>query len=419
MSVFSVNQANQFYLVKDYASALPTSASTVGDAYFVKGVDGKIRLGYKGVATVSSSPSFKTSEIVYAKAKKSSELSRALKKYKVSLKDSLVAGQYYALRVAFRNFVGISEEDQYFKYGEVLATSSMTSEGFYEALKTSLDKNFSKEVVPLLSFSLDQTAASATMATNTGVTITAKTPGTSGNSIKFAIASVTAAEAGITVATVSGVTTITASLTTTAKTIGDLKGLLGEDTSDSLLAESLITISGTNATTVSAEATAVALTGGATNGLIVEELEQPWALGKFPQTAVNFTLQPLSITNGSGLQVIWGEVTKQSSTSSVANGKQIADLEYFLMGERGDIYRKISFPHNIDTSYLVDSTKEYHIVSITFAIKGNENEGVQGQQQAITIAVEKGSAGHEYDLVNEVIAGLNTVAGSTVIATLS
>lgn len=413
MSIFSVNQASQIYVVSAYDSALPTPASTTGKAFFKKGVDGKIRLGYKGVAGVSSSPSFTVGEIVYSNAKKAEDLAKAMKKYKVALSDTLVAGQTYLLRITVRGFVGISQEYQHQVYGEVLATSSMTSEGFYQALKASLDKNVSKFVSPLFSFALDGVKASATMATNTGVTVTANTLGTAGNSLKFAVDSVSASEAALTVATVSGVTTITASLTAAAKTIADLKALVAANTD-------LVTITGTDATTVAAEATAVALTGGSTTGVIVEEVEQPWILGKFPQEQVNFTVEPTYIKNSAGLSVIWGTVSKETPTTSVKNGKSIADLEYFLMGERGDIYRKMAFPHNIDTTYLVDSSKEYDVLTISYAIKGNPNEGVQGQQQSIVIVAQKsGVAGHEHDLINSIITGLNTAAGSTVVATLA
>jgi len=42
-----------------------------------------------------------------------------------------VAGQDYILRLAFRNYIGLSEEDQYFKYGAVHAITGMTAEVFY------------------------------------------------------------------------------------------------------------------------------------------------------------------------------------------------------------------------------------------------------------------------------------------------
>ena len=81
----------------------------------------------------------------------------------------------------------------------------------------SLEKNFSREVTPLLKFSVDGDKADVTMTTNASLTVTAKEVGTAGNSLKFAVASITATTAGVAVATANGVTTITASLLGTAK----------------------------------------------------------------------------------------------------------------------------------------------------------------------------------------------------------
>lgn len=419
MSTFSVNQSNQLYVVTAYGSALPTSASAIGTGFFKKGADGKLRLGYKGPGGVVSSPSFSIEELIAAGAKKASELVRPLNKYKVALSANPIAGQDYILRIAFRNFIGLSEEDQYAKFGEVRATTGMTAEQFYNAMASSLTKNFSKEVSALLGFSTETVAASVVMTTNTGVTVTAKAGGTSGNSLKFAVASVSADTEGIVVSTAAGVTTITASLTAAAKTIGALKALLAADEANAIEANELITITGTNATTVLVEATPVALVGGATTGIIVSELEQDWILGKYPQTPVYFEVFPEDITVSAGVIEKWGVVTAVSSTTSVKNGKLVADMEYFYMGNRGDFYRGMGFPHTIHTEYLVDPSKEYHIINIAYKVQGNANEDVQNQRQEITLVVPQGSTGSELTAVNAVIGGLNTAAGSTVIATLS
>jgi hypothetical protein len=65
-----------------------------------------------------------------------------------------VAGQDYILNITFRQFVGISDEDQYFKYGAVHAYTDMTASTLYKKMALSLVKNFSRELTPLLKFSL-------------------------------------------------------------------------------------------------------------------------------------------------------------------------------------------------------------------------------------------------------------------------
>lgn len=54
----------------------------------------------------------------------------------------------------------------------------------------------------------------------------------------------------------------------------------------------------------------------------------------------------------------------------IKDGKMIADLEYFCMGERGDIYRMKGWPNFIETRYLVKPDKEYDVVDIHHYYQG-------------------------------------------------
>lgn len=288
----------------------------------------------------------------------------------------------------------------------------MTAEGFYQTLLASLTKNFSRENSKLLDFYLDGVKATVAMTTNEGVTVTANSVGTAGNSIRFAVASVAAATAGVTVATVSGVTTITASLTAAAKKISDLKALIAGNST----ANSLVTITGTDATDVAAEVTAVALAGGSTTGVIFEEAEQPWYLGTMPVAYMNFTVQPTTIYDGTE-ERIWGTVTKPTPTKTVKNGKMIADLEYFLMGERGDQYRKIGWPNTINTTYLVDPSKEYNTIDIEFSYQG-PGEDIQKSKKSVTLVVPKVGATNSVSnvLTNSIITAINTATDLSITA---
>ena len=44
------------------------------------------------------------------------------------------------------------------------------------------------------------------------------------------------------------------------------------------------------------------------------------------------------------------------------------------MAERGDMFRNMGWPHNIDVKYMVDPTKEYDVLDIHYAYSG---DGVQ------------------------------------------
>lgn len=417
MATFSTNQARQLYVAKALKTSNVISTDPVG-SIAVKSDTAKNHLyfEYMGAGGMLRSDLIDVKNIMYAKATDADDLAHELAKYKVTLDPNVnggspVAGQDYILRIAFRNYIGMSEEDQYFKYGMVHAVSGMTTDSFYQELYKSLKKNFSRETEQLLDFSLEGTAAEATMANsnNNGITVTAVENGVIGNSIKFAIESIGAAEAGFKVTQEDGFTVIRASLTADKKTIRDLKELVAANPGIA----AMISIAGTDSTAVQSGATPVALTGGSASGLIVEEVPQEWILGTFPQVPVNFTLMPDTIVVN-GDDRIWGLVEKQASTNSIPDGHKIADLEYFCMGERGDVYRMAGFPNVIRTKYLVNPDLKYNTIDIHYAYVGS-NEAVQKSEKDITIVVPKireDQAGNE--LTNNIISAISDATGLTI-----
>ena len=128
------------------------------------------------------------------------------------------------------------------------------------------------------------------------------------------------------------------------------------------------------------------LVGGKTyKGVLINEVAQEWILGTKQQVPVYFTVQPDVITV-SGDQRIWGVVEDTESTGVIENGTKIADLEYFCMGDRGDIYRNISWPDIIPTKYLTNPTLKYNTIDIHYAYTG-ANEHIQKSEKDLTIAI--------------------------------
>lgn len=116
--------------------------------------------------------------------------------------------------------------------------------------------------------------------------------------------------------------------------------------------------------------------------VITEVTDQPWRLGVLSQEPVNFHVFASTVVED-GDEVIWATldektglipVTADTTGTPVGNGKQIADLEYFCMAERGDMFRNMGWPHNIDVKYMVDPTKEYNVLNIHYAFS---DDGVQ------------------------------------------
>lgn len=326
MATFSVNQVRQLYV----ATAFKTShmlASDAAGSIAVKNDTAKSHLyfEYKGADNLMRSDLIDTKNILYAKATDATAMAHDLKSVTIALDSNVnggapVAGQDYILRIAFKQYVGMSDEDQYFKYGMVHAYAGMDASEFYKVLAVSLAKNFSREVVPLIKIEI-----------KTAFATTEVTPATK---------------------------------------VADLTGTY--------------------------------------TGVVITEVEQPWRLGVMAQTPVYFTVQSVPVTVN-GDERYWATLT-ESTSGSISNGKTIADLEYFCMGERGDMYRQVGWPNNIPTTYLVDPAKAYYVFDIHYAYVGS-NESVQKSEKTITIVCADKAE------LNKVIAAFNTATGLS-IATL-
>lgn len=340
MATFSTNQVRQLYVATALESSDAIASGTAG-SIAVKSDTAKSHLyfEYMGAGGMTRSDLIDIKNILYAKATDADDLAYDLAKYKLTLDDTVnggepVVAQDYILRIAFRNYPGLSEEDQYFKYGMVHAVTGMTASDFYKTLALSLVKNFSREEQGLLKFYLE----------------------TKGS------------DAGVVAGTLTEVT---------------------KDTKESSLT-------------------------GTYTGIIIEEAPQDWILGVMEQAPVNFTIQPdLIIDNGD--ERIWGVVKKVTSTNSIPDGHKIADLEYFCMGERGDVYRMVGFPYVIRTKYLVDPDIKYNVIDIHYAYVG-PNESVQKSEKDITIVVPKIGADNKAsnDLANSIISAINKATGLTI-----
>ncbi len=333
MATFSTNQVRQLYVAKELKSSRVLATDTAG-SIAVKSDTAKNHLyfEYKGADNLMRSDLIDIKNILYAKATDADDMAHELKAVTVTLDSEVnagapVAGQDYILRIAFKQYVGMSDEDQYFKYGMVHAYAGMTASDFYKKLALSLAKNFSREIVPLVKFVLTNSDSEAVPVDAT--------------------------------------------------------------TKESSLTETY-------------------------TALVIDEVEQPWRLGIMEQTPVYFEVQPVPVTVN-GDERIWGKVEDTEPAGTIANGKKIADLEYFCMGERGDMYRGIGYPNNIPTTYLVDPAVKYNVIDIHYAYVGS-NESVQKSEKTITLVIPKVGAKNNVSnaLANSIITAINTATGLTI-----
>lgn len=136
--------------------------------------------------------------------------------------------------------------------------------------------------------------------------------------------------------------------------------------------------------------------------IIIDEVEQPWRRGVAQVEPVNFNTTCGTVLVD-GDDVIWGTVEKETG-DEIQNGKQIADMEWFYHGTRGDIYREATYPDNFDFKPLVDETKAYSTLDIHFAYVG---PGVEVAKSERTITVVCADAAE----LNKLITAIKTATG--------
>nr|DAG90182.1 MAG TPA: Structural protein [Crassvirales sp.] len=152
-------------------------------------------------------------------------------------------------------------------------------------------------------------------------------------------------------------------------------------------------------------------------GLVIEEKPQSWHLGTEAQERVYFDVVPTTIYCD-GADLIWGSVADQTASTKIGNGKKIADLEYFLLGERGDQYRKIGWPNDVETVGMVDPTNTYDVFEIHYAFTDTGVNSYRSEKD-ITIAVPTAvkadsDGGADYTVINAIIGAFNTATGLNV-----
>lgn len=346
MATFSTNQVRQLYVATSFKSS-DVKASDAAGTIAIKKDDAKNHLyfEYKGADNLMRSDLIDISNILYAKATNADAMAHKLKAVTVTLDTNVnggapVAGQDYILRIAFRQYAGMSDEDQYFKYGMVHAYAGMNADKFYKVLALSIAKNFSREAVPLIRIEVHSEATAGKGGFNSGGYMVV-TPTTEDNGKR-------------------------------------------DNTNPYYVGGALVTD---------------------IDSIRITEVEQPWRLGVMEQTPVYFTVQSVPVTVN-GDERPWATLTEGIS-GSIGNGKTIADLEYFCMGERGDIYRGVGFPHNIATTYLVNPTKTYYTFDIHYAYVGN-NESVQKSEKVITIVCS------DKEKFNNIVTAFSTATGLTI-----
>lgn len=146
---------------------------------------------------------------------------------------------------------------------------------------------------------------------------------------------------------------------------------------------------------------------GTANGLAIVPAPQKYVRGKLsgdPVTvSVAFGLADAAYSDDPQ----WGKDTvgADATAAAIPSGRAVADLEYFALGERGDVYRGSMWPNEYNTTYVIDPAEEYNIVSIEYYWNGDA-ENVQKSPRLIQIAAE---AAESNDIATAIHTAVNTL----------
>lgn len=156
MAAFSVHQVRQLYVANAYKENL-AALKNAGDITVAKTNEGDaIYFQYMGaLLDKMRSDLIKIENITNLRATRAEDIATKLKGYTLTLDPNInggqpVAGQDYLLRLAFREYIGMSEADQYFKYGMVHVFPGLKASDFYKEMALSLAANISKDVTALV-----------------------------------------------------------------------------------------------------------------------------------------------------------------------------------------------------------------------------------------------------------------------------
>lgn len=165
MNIFTANQVNQVYVLKTDSTVVANldasnkvdKTNKLGTVGLGKTPDGKsIYFKHLGAGGLTRSDLIEIANIMNVKATPAKAMARNLVTAKVTLNSEAlnaskpIAGQDYVLRLKFQNPIGMSPDNQYWKYGVVHGVSSMTASDFYVKMAGSVAKNMSRDAVQLV-----------------------------------------------------------------------------------------------------------------------------------------------------------------------------------------------------------------------------------------------------------------------------
>ena len=410
--IFSSNQVSQVLVASANTTDAITSSSALGTIKADKTADGKyLYFTHMGKGGVTRSDLIEVASVMNAKAVIASTMFKNLKYSLIQLNPdahtTTTLGGSYVLSLEFMNPVGISPDNKYFKHAAVNTTSTMTASDFYGKLAKSIAQNMARENVQLVipaAFYVGPYVQTSGATANDVVAV--------GDSVYVAASNVQAntafdpsSAAWVKVKMVDPA----AFSTSTAYSRGNVVEYQGAV----YVANQSHSAGAWNAshfTKIYQEVgTNTTLSGTATGVLVMEAPQDNWRLGHVQDRALvwNTSFSPVTANND---EYPWGVETYMKG-AQLTNSKKAAELEYFCMGERADIYRGAGWPNNIDTEYMVNSAAAngYDMICIHYAYTGSNHAVQKSEKDLFILAPGNSTVGTIGSVASAIKSRVNTL----------
>lgn len=154
--------------------------------------------------------------------------------------------------------------------------------------------------------------------------------------------------------------------------------------------------------------------------VVVYEVEQPWRRGISPVEPVNFTVIPSTILEDGEYKDCAEVGTIDTTTDKtpvgaiVGNGKNIADMEWFYHGNRGDAIRGWAYPNDFEFTPMVEANKTYDVIDIHYyQINSNMENG--RSERTLTLVCDSANKTKAYDALKTTLT--TTLGDSKIVVT--
>lgn len=161
--------------------------------------------------------------------------------------------------------------------------------------------------------------------------------------------------------------------------------------------------------------TAAASVTGAAAGVVLVPGVQKYVRGKLSGEPCNFSVA-FRLADSNVGDIAWGTDTVAKSAISgytvYPANYVLADLEYFALGERGDVYRGGMWPNNYEPTYSINpNSGTYSVLTIEYYWQGGA-ENVQKSPRMIQVVAPETQSNdivsELYDTIDAAIAGASS-----------